>query len=463
MNTVKPELLGGFQDYLPTRMIPRQKLIAKIKEVYEAFGFLPLDTPCMERWNVLTGGSQDFDKSVFAARIVRGAEDRALSEEEMQSEEGFTLRFDLTVSLARVIAAYNDLPRPFKRYQIGTVWRGERPQRGRYREFVQFDIDTIGSRSMLADAEIVLVMGAVMKKLDITRFLIRINNRKILNGVVEMVGCKDRASELFRVIDKIGTLGLEGVLEELQKSPAEWSGALGLNAEQTAVVREFLSMGAGQLDLLERLRAFFKDKSPLGLEGVAELQEITSYLEPTGIAAKQWVFDPSVARGLGYYTGPVFETELTDAKDLGSVFSGGRFDGLTNRFIPDSNIPGVGASVGVDRLVAALEILQKQSGRNSTADVLVTVFGNDLSGDSIRFAEELRRASIKTELYVGEGPLRAQVAYATRWEIPFVIVLGPDEKAANKVALKDMVKRQQEILTPAECVAKLTRASGRTQ
>lgn len=452
--TVKPEVLAGFQDYLPDRMIAWQSIVERIRNVYEEFGFLPLDTPCIERPDVLTGGVA-FDKSVYVARIVQGLEDRG---QEVLEDIDSMLRFDLTVSLARVVAAYPKLPKPFKRYQIGKVWRGEKPQQGRFREFVQFDIDTIGSRSMLADTEIIQVMNAVMQELAIPDFLIKFNNRKILSGLAEIAGCSGKVNALCRVLDKVGNIGIEGVAKTLTDTTTgrAFEEKLVLSTEQVEIVRQFLALQSNTPEgLLEAVTSLFGGKSTLATEGVAELKEISRNLNALGMSRERWQIDLSVARGLGYYTGPVFETTLTESKEMGSVFSGGRFDGLTNRFIAGSNMPGVGASVGVDRLIATLEKRGALKIRKSSADVLVTVFNPELAGESLKFADCLRTEGFNTELYVENAPLAAQLGYAFTQEIPFVVIIGPDEVRDGVVALKTMKTRRQEKLTEVACYASI--------
>lgn len=455
---VKPDVLGGFRDALPSDMIVQQDVISRIRKVYESFGFFPLDTPCMERWDVLTGGSKDFNKSIFVAKIATGKEDRGTAQD---WEENYALRFDLTVSLARVIAAYPDLPKPFKRYQIGKVWRGEKPQKGRFREFVQFDFDIIGSRSILADTEVVQIMYEVMRELGIQNFLIRFNTRKILNGLAELAGAKERANDVFRVLDKLDKIGIDGVVGELQRQPENQydDSALALPPESTEKVVNFLNISDDDPSaLLSKLQSFFGSASATGIEGVEELRQMVKNLTALNISQKNWKVDLSVARGLDYYTGPVFETMLTDAPELGSVLSGGRFDGLTNRFVPNSNIPGVGASVGVDRLIVGMQDLGLLSQKPSLTQALVTVFSPELEAQSLAFAQELRRAGVRAEVYLGgDSSLRAQLTYAAKLGIPAVIIMGPDEAARGVVQYKDMTNRKQTVLTKTECLASLKR------
>lgn len=453
---VKPEVLGGFRDLLPGDALIFQRVIERIRRVYESFGFVPLDTPCMERLAVLTGG-KEFNKSIFTARIVRGLEDRGATD--LVSEQDYALRFDLTVPLARVVAANPDLPRPFKRYQIGKVWRGERPQAGRFREFYQFDFDIINSNSILSDIEVIQIMYETMKALGIKNFLIAFNTRKILNGLTEIAGCLDKATEVFRIIDKMDKIGIDGVCRELQRQPDSESdeNALALNDEQTSRIKTFLELKSDDPnELIVQLETFFGNQSTLGSEGIQELKSIVIALKQLGIPQQNWNVDLSIARGLDYYTGPVFEIKLTDMPELGSVFSGGRFDGLTNRFMPGSNIAGVGASVGVDRLIVGIQQLGLIEKQFSVTDVLVTVFNADLQDYSMRLAQEIRKRGLRTELFLGNDyTLRAQFAYAAKQSIPFVVVVGPDEAAVGKVNLKNMQTRVQETLTPEECFAKL--------
>ncbi len=449
---IKPALLGGFKDYLPSEMIARDRVISIIRKVYELFGFLPLDTPCIESWDVITGGSNNSSKSIFVAKIIRGEEDKNVAE---SWDDAYTLRFDLTVSLARVVAAYPNLPKPFKRYQIGKVWRGERPQQGRYREFMQFDADIIGSRSITADIEIICIMNEVMQKIGIDDFVTKINNRKILNGLAEAVNCFGKANLLYRIIDKIDKLGIDGVLLDLERKPAdEWDeSAIGLDKSQLQIVKSFLQIRNLDADeTLSRVDSLFGQDNIVGHEGVSEIRQIVESLKAMGIKNSQWSIDLSVARGLDYYTGPVFETCLTKLPQIGSVFSGGRFDGLTNRFLPNSNIPGVGASVGVDRLIAALQMIGKLEECKTLSSVLVTVFDKALTPESMIIAGKFRSMGIPTELYVREDPLRQQISYGASQGIPFLVIIGPDEITSGNVVLKDMVQRSQQKVSLEEAI-----------
>jgi histidyl-tRNA synthetase len=441
---IKPVTLAGFQDYLPERMI--------IRKVYESFGFLPLDTPSMEKMEVLTGGDQ-FNKSIFTSRIKTGIEDKG----ETLEEEDFASRFDLTVSLARVVAAYPEIPKPFKRYQVGKVWRGEKPQKGRFREFLQFDIDTIGSRSVWSDTEIVLVMYRTLKTLGFDRFNIKINDRRILNAIAELLGYQSSDKDLFRTIDKIDRLGIDGVINELISLNKYQGIGKPLGEAEIDLLRKFLSIREDNPEMvLSKVSDLIKGKSDSGDKGLATMQDIITNLGLLGIPREFWSFDLSVARGLDYYTGPVFESYISDVVGLGSVFSGGRFDGLTNRFVPGSNIAGVGASVGVDRVIIAMESKGLVTKTTATADALVTVFNEELSGYAMSLGEKMRASGIKTEVYIGEPvSLKAQIVYAVKRGIRFVVIAGPDEVSQNKLAVKDVLNKSQVSLTTEEAIASI--------
>ena len=450
--TIKPVTLAGFQDYLPERMITLQAVLDKVRAVYESFGFLPLDTPAMEKLEVLTGGEQ-FNKSIFTSRIKTGIEDKG----ENLIEEDFASRFDLTVSLARVVAAYPDLPKPFKRYQVGKVWRGEKPQKGRFREFLQFDIDTIGSKSIWADTEIVQVIFKALKTLGFNCFNIKINDRRILNALAEVLGFKDSDKELFRIIDKIDKLGTDGVIDELSSLCQFQEIRKPLEDADKNILREFLQIKNGNpVEVLDSVRKILGGKTPNGDLGIKAMEDIVKNLDALGIPREFWSIDLSVARGLDYYTGPVFETYITDVPGLGSVFSGGRFDGLTNRFVPGSNIAGVGASIGVDRIIIALESKGLVTKATATADVLVTVFNESLSENAMKLGEKLRNLGIKTEVYIGEPvSFKAQIVYAVKRGIRFVIIAGPDEVAKNTLSVKDTLDKSQVNLTIDEAIASI--------
>lgn len=437
---VKPEVLGGFRDYLPADMINRQRFIDKIQGVYERFGFVPLDTPALERSSVLGTDSPDFGMEVY--RFNAGDQD-------------VTLRFDLTVPLARVIAAYPELSKPFKRYQVGKVWRREKPQAGRFREFMQFDADIVGSKSMMADTEIIIIIYTVMKELGIDDFLIRFNDRKILNALPSYVGFDpQKINAVLRVIDKLEKIGVDGITEDLMRQPENQydETALDFSAEAVQRILRFLQISGDSIEILRKLGEIFGDNE-IGRQGISELEEICKNLIVVGLPEENWKVDLSVARGLDYYTGPVFETTLLDLPSIGSVFSGGRFDGLIGRFTQNS-IPATGASIGVDRFYAALEQLGKIKPVSTLTRVLVTVFNEELARRSLEFAQNLRTAGINAEMYLGDdNTLKAQMVYAVKQEIPFLVIIGPEEAMAGMVKLKNLATREQQVLTAEACSA----------
>lgn len=426
---ITPELAGGFKDYLPEDMIPRQKMFDSIRKTFELFGFLPLDTPGIEKERILTGGDADFKMMMFKT---------SLKDDE---EENLALRFDLTVPLARVMALYTDkIEKPFKRYQTGKVWRGEKPQAGRFREFVQFDADIVGTDRMSADSEIIALMYETLKNLQIERFLIKVNNRKILNGLPSFAGYDEKLNtEVLKSIDKLDKIGWAGVTKELTGK--------GFNNSQINKLEEFITLkGDSSENTLLRLEKMMAD-SPEAVEGIKELQEITANLKSLEVPSEFWQIDLSVARGLGYYTGPIFETTLLDLPSIGSVFSGGRYDDLVSRF-GAQKLPAVGTSIGVDRLFYALEKLSLLKQERSNVKALVFNFDKSAEGYCQEIVTQLRKAGVPSEIYLGrEEFLKEQLTYALKQEIPVVIIAGSDEMGKKVAQVKDIKKReQQEVL-----------------
>lgn len=405
---IKPELPSGFRDALPEDMIPKQKMIDTIREVFERFGFDPMETPGVERTEVLVGGEENSGKIIFN---VKG------SEEEWGDSDS-SLRFDLTVPLARVLAANPDIPKPFKRYQIGKVWRGERPQAGRYREFLQMDIDILGTKSLDADAEIIQVMYETLKALGIDNFLIKINNKQEALELLSQLGIpEERKMATLIAVDKKDKL-----------NPKDWekevTSAAGIEEEK---VKQYLWKISGE-NMLER-------------SSVNALREKVGVL---GIPISYLRYDASLVRGLGYYTGSVFETVLTDLPEFGAVFAGGRFDGLTARFSREA-WPAVGASIGVDRLFAALEKLGKIKKETTLTKVLILNLSEELKKEYAEFGDVLRKSGINTALYLGDDlSFQSQLAYAVKKEIPFIMIYGDKERESGQVAIKDLREGKQE-------------------
>lgn len=436
----------GFRDYFGADVVERADMLDAIAEVYRSFGFEPLETSAVETVEALGKFLPDVDRpneGVFA----------------WQEEDDGTwlaLRYDLTAPLARVYAQFrNDLPTPYRRYAMGPVWRNEKPGPGRFRQFYQCDADTVGSASPASDAEICGMLCDTLEAVGIPRgdYVVRINSRKVLNGVLETMGLgegtDDRREAVLRTIDKFDKVGETGVRELLTKGRLDASGAfidgVGLSADQAEPVLAFLtSRQEDGAATLANLRAAV-GASQTGAEGVADLEHIASLLEAQGYGADRVVIDPSVVRGLGYYTGPVFEAELTfeitDEKgrprQFGSVAGGGRYDDLVKRFTGQS-VPATGVSVGVDRLLAALRA-KGRMGRRAIGPVVVTVMDRDRMADYMAMAAELRAAGLRAEVYLGNPKnFGNQLKYADKRNSPVAVIEGADEKARGVVQIKDL-------------------------
>src|SRR5438067_9509122 len=426
MTSVEPRLSRGLRDLLPDQMLARQRMIDTIRRVYELYGFVPLATPAIEFLDVLSGSAgQEAQQSIFR---VTNPENEALG-----------LRFDLTVPLARVIAQYKELPRPFRRYQVSSVWRADKPDKGRFREFTQFDLDSVGTESEIADTEIIAGMCDTLSALQIERYQVRFSSRTILNLLLNFANIPSQQSaDVFRVLDKLDKAGIEKVRLELMQGYKDESGdfirGLGLAREQVDRIEQFLAI---KLDSRSEVLAKVRDLFGASAE-IDAVERISKHLYALGYGDDRVSLDLSIARGLAYYTGPVFEAILLDAPQFGSVFGGGRYDDLVLRFLGE-RIPAVGASMGVDRLLAALETLKRIDTRRATARVLVVNMDPALTDDYLQITWELRRAGIPTELYVGtaKGPGK-QLKYADQYDIPLAILYGSNEKQQGIVTVKNM-------------------------
>jgi len=426
MAKIEPRILKGFRDYLPEVMVPRVRLLRAISGVFERFGFEPLDTPSLEYAEILLGKLGPEAEKLFYRFKDAGERDVAL-------------RYELTISLARVVAQYRDLPRPFKRYQMGPVWRAESPARGRFREFWQCDVDVVGSNSLQADAECIAVDHAVMQAVGAPAYRIRFNNRKLFRGLQARTGIESASAmdAVMRAVDKFDKIGVEGVRKELAEG--------GLGEAPLQVVMDFLALAAKPLANAERIRAAreFVGTSELGAKGCDELQQVYESALAIGVPDAVMQIDTTIVRGLDYYTGTVFETFLADLPGFGSVMSGGRYDGLIGLFT-NEEIPAVGISVGIDRLIAALEELKKLPPGRASAQVLVTIFDEASTGYSQRIVSDLRSAGVNAELWLEPGAkLQKQLKYAERKGIEQVIVAGPAEAQAGTVNLKTLATREQ--------------------
>ena len=425
--TVEPRVSRGLRDLLPDQMLARQSMIDTIRRVYELYGFVPLATPAIEYLDVLSGSAgQEAQQSIFR---VTNPENEALG-----------LRFDLTVPLARVIAQYTDLPRPFRRYQVSPVWRADKPDKGRFREFTQFDLDSVGTESEIADTEILAGMADTLDALSVGRYLVRFSSRAVLNLLLVYAEISaEQGVDVFRVLDKLDKVGIEKIRLELMQGYKDESGdmirGVGLSREQVEKIDRFLAIRGTRKEVISQLRELF---ATIPHEQIDAVERISNHLYALGYGDERVALDPSIARGLAYYTGPVFEAILLDAPQFGSIFGGGRYDGLVKRFTGQA-IPAVGASIGVDRLLAALAHLDRLDRRKATARVLITFMDPALTDDYLQMTWELRRAGIPTELYIGtaKGPGK-QLKYADQYDIPLAILYGSNEKQQGIVTVKNM-------------------------
>jgi histidyl-tRNA synthetase len=445
----EPRLLKGFRDLFGDTLIRRRRMIDSILRVYARYGFAPLETPTLEYLDVVGKYLPDTDAPEGGVYAFRNPDD-----------EWVALRYDFTAPLSRIVAQYNELPLPYRCYQIGPVFRNEKPGPGRFREFYQCDFDTVGTKSMAADAEVAMVLADALEELGIERgdYVIRVNSRRVTNGVLERIGIPvdenaddDTAPWLtaIRAIDKLDRVGAEGVADLLgqgRKDPSgDFTPGAKLEAGQIESIMRYIELPrgdrAGLVDFLAPLVA----GSEVGERGLSELREIDALLTAGGYGDDRVTFDPSVVRGLAYYTGPVFEAELlfeiTDEKGVtrqfGSVAGGGRYDNLVARFL-GREVPGTGASIGIARLLAALETLDPASSRTDERSVLVTAMDLDQVPEYFRIAQELRDAGIAAEVYLGKKGIAGQIKYADRRGLPAVVIAGSDELAQGTVSIKDL-------------------------
>ncbi len=420
---VKPRLPRGMRDILPQKMIIRQYVIRVIREVFERFGYEPLSTPAVELWDTLTGKyGPDAERLIYGVGHEGG-------------KEKLALRYDLSVPLSRVIAMYPDLEKPFKRYQISPVWRGERPGKGRYREFYQCDVDVVGTASVLADAELLDITHEILTRLGFQKFVMKINNRKILTGIGQFAGVhQELLSGLYRSIDKLERIGLEGVTRELRDNhiPGDVIKRLLELLQVTGSDEAILS------ELKERLAEY-----PIALEGITELEDMLRYLEQLGIPKERCQVDFSMVRGLDYYTGPIYETVAEEPR-IGSISGGGRYDELIGMF-SDRSLPATGTSFGIERMIEVMEELDMFPTEIGTTitQVLVTIFDEAQVSASLQVANELRKTGLNTDLYFENDPLGDQIRYALKKGIPYVIIVGPDELAAGQVTVRSLPLNEQ--------------------
>jgi histidyl-tRNA synthetase len=440
---IQPRTLSGFRDYPPELMIPRERLLEQARRVYRSYGFAPIDTPALEYTEILLGkGGEESDKQLYRFRD--------------HGDRDVALRFDLTVPFARFAAQYiAKLGTPFKRYHMGPVWRGERAQRGRYREFWQCDFDTIGTTSNAADIEVALVIHDLMCALDIPRFTIRLNNRLILNGLLEEVGLSGQTAPLLIALDKLPKVGRDAVRAEMAEKA-------GVSPEQADRVLALAEVRGSNAEILDWLRQHYGNNARAA-EGIGRLGELLAVARAAGVPEERLALDLSIARGLDYYTGTIYETFLTDLPSIGSVCSGGRYDNLAELYTKQK-LPGVGASLGLDRLLAALEELKLLPKASTPAPVLILQFTAEHLGDYAKMARALRAEGIGVEVYPEAKKLGQQLQYAERRGFRLALIAGPDEFARGTWKIKDLARPREdpheETVVTAEVAAAIERLLG---
>lgn len=410
----------GMRDFLPEQMRRRDYVFRVLEEVFKNHGFEKIETPAIELWEVLSGKYGEEEKLIYKFSDRKGRE--------------VGLRYDLTVPLARVVAQHRgEIVFPFKRYQMERVWRADRPQKGRYREFYQCDVDIVGTASMLADAEVITVIYEALIRLNFDNFVIRINNRKLITALHKKIG-EGSELEIARAMDKLDKKGKEGVREELT------SRGISRNGAETV-------LAAMEIKDLEEARKFYGDH-----QGIKELEELFSYIKEYGIPEKYYEYDPSLARGLDYYTGPIFETVVKEPR-IGSITGGGRYDRLIGIF-SGTEIPATGTSLGVERIIAVMEELGMFPEEiEPPAHVLICHFP-ETRKKAMAMASEFRRKGIRADIYSGEKGLRAQLGYASDRKIPFVIIVGEEIKE-GKLVIKNLKEKTQETLPVEEAILRI--------
>lgn len=451
----KPSLARGTRDFGPLVMARRNYIFDTIKSVFKKFGYQPIETPAMENLSTLTGkygdeGDQLLFKILNSGDYLKGAPEEFLATKDSKkvlgsiSEKG--LRYDLTVPFARfVVMNRHEITFPFKRYQIQPVWRGDRPARGRYREFYQCDADVVGTNSLLCEAEIVLMIDEVLTKLGLDDFTIKINNRKILSGMAEAVGEKGKESTICVAIDKLDKIGQEAVNKELQER--------GISSDSIVKLVDFMNVSGSNQEIIQQLKKLLQS-SEVGLKGLTEVEEVFAYLENFNIRNAKIHLDTTLARGLSYYTGCIFEVKVNNA-NMGSISGGGRYDNLTDVFgMPD--VPGVGFSFGVDRIYDVLEELNLfKDNIEASVSVMLACFDSESEKYALKVLQKLRNADISAELYPEQSKIKKQMTYANNKKIPFVVLIGSEEVASQTLTCKNMIEGSQISITVNDLIAQL--------
>lgn len=430
---IEPRTLKGFRDYPPALMIPRERVLDTARGIYRSYGYAPIDTPALEYAEVLLGKGG-------------GENDRIVYRFQDHGDRDVALRFDLTVPFARFAAQHVPaLGTPFKRYAMGPVWRGENTSAGRYREFWQCDFDTIGTTSNTADVEVALVIHDLFVALGFERFTIRINNRLILNGVLASLGLADQAGPVLRCLDKLPKMGREKVLEEMTRDA-------GATPEQAGKILDLAETRGTNAEILNLVETTLSGASnALAEEGLQRLRELLAVATMLGIPEERIAIDLSIARGLDYYTGTIFETFLGDLPGIGSVCSGGRYDNLASLYTKQV-LPGVGASLGVDRLLAAMEELKHpwMSGVSTPAPVLVVLFDAARMPDYQRLARSIRQAGVGCEVYPEKKKLPQQFQYAEKRGFTLAVIAGEEELSRQEVKIKHLGRREEQVVSEGE-------------
>lgn len=419
MTRIEPRTLKGFRDYLPEAMIPRERLIDTARRVYRSYGYSPIDTPALEHLDILTGkGSDETDKQLYKFQDAGG--------------RWVGMRFDLTVPLARFVAQhFNELGTPFKRYHIATVWRGENTQRGRFREFMQCDFDTIGTHALSADIETALVIHDLMRAIGFDDFTIHVNNRLVLTGLLERVGLAGKSTPILRALDKLAKIGREKVAEEM-------IAAAGATAEQADQVLKLAELNGTNAQILSQLESLVAGNER-GQQGVSKLADLVAATAAAGVPESRLRLDVSIARGLDYYTGTIFETFLDRLPTIGSVCSGGRYDNLAGVYT-SQELPGIGASLGLDRLLDAMQDLGLVEKVATPAAVFIPFFDANRLHDYLRLAAGLRTRGIGVEIYPDAKKIGKQLQYADRRGFRLALIAGENEFQAGTCQIKDLAK-----------------------
>ena len=439
MDIIKPRTLSGFMELLPGKQIRFEKMLEILRTTYASYGFAPLDTPVIEDAQILLAkGGGETEKQIY--RFTKGDSDLAL-------------RFDLTVPLAKYVALhYNELAFPFRRFQISKVYRGERAQRGRFREFYQADIDIIGDGKLdiLNEAEIPAIIYKVFRGFGLSRFQIRVNNRKILNGFYAMLGLSEKSGDIMRTVDKLDKIGADKVKRILLED-------CGLTEDQADEILRFIAITGSNAQVLAALEGY-AGRNEMFDQGLSELKAVTVNLAAFGVPEANFAVDLTIARGLDYYTGTVYETTLLDHPEIGSVCSGGRYDNLAGYYI-DKALPGVGISIGLTRLFYVLDEqgLLNPALPSAPADALVLPM-TDSPAAAIALAETIRSAGLRVQLYGEQKKFKQKMAYANKLEVPFVVLLGEDEIAEGVCSVKNMATGEQVKLSPADAAAYIKNA-----